>query len=212
MKIIFCLPGMTFSKRFLKSWTELIKYIEEKTDIEWELISKYSPIIHKVRQQSVSEAINKDYDYIMWIDSDIIFTPADFERLLSHDVDIVSGIYLVKSGDDIQQLESNYACIGMNSQKIKKWEIDRYIEVGKNTPIQYNFNTDGPNGLIEVKANGMGWMLVKRGIFENIDKPFDSEISIHEDLTFQTKALEKGFKSYVDPSIRLGHEKLLILR
>ena len=33
-----------------------------------------------------------------------------------------------------------------------------------------------------------------------------------EDTTFQIKALEKGFKSYVDPFIKVGHEKSLILR
>ena len=211
MKIVFCIPGKTFSDKFLKCWTNLIKYLSS-IDIEWELVSKYSPIIHEVRRLSINDAINKDYDYIMWIDSDIIFTPVDFEKLLSHDVDIVSGLYLVKSGDDIQQHESIYACIGMNDEKIKKWEIDRYIEVGNNTPIQYNFNTNSLNELIEVKGNGMGWMLIKKGVFEKIDNPFDSKISIHEDLAFQTKALKEGFKSYVDPSIQLGHEKLLILR
>jgi GT2 family glycosyltransferase len=211
MKIVFCIPGKTFSDKFLKCWTNLIKHLSD-INIEWDLVSRYSPIVHQVRSLSVNDAINKDYDYVMWIDSDIIFTPVDFEKLLSHDVDIVSGLYLVKSGDDIQQLESNYACIGMNDKKIKKWEIDRYIEVGENTPIQYNFNTDGPSGLIEVKGNGMGWMLIKKGVFEKIDNPFDSKISIHEDLSFQVKALEKGFKSYIDPSIKVGHEKSLILR
>ena len=39
-----------------------------------------------------------DYDYIMWIDSDILFTPEQFVRLLSHDVDIVSGLYLMEGG------------------------------------------------------------------------------------------------------------------
>ena len=211
MKVIFCIPGRTFSDRFLQSWTNLIKYLPS-INVEWELVSEYSPIIQDVRQRCVGKAISKDYDYIMWIDSDIIFNPTDFERLLSHNVDIVSGLYLVKSGDDIQQLESNYACIGMNNKKIKKWEIDRYIEVGNNTPIQYNFNTNSLNELIEVKGNGMGWMLIKKGVFEKIDNPFDSKISVHEDLAFQTKALEKGFKSYVDVSVIVGHEKSLILR
>jgi hypothetical protein len=34
----------------------------------------------------------------MWIDSDILFTPEQFARLVSHDVDIVSGIYLMEGG------------------------------------------------------------------------------------------------------------------
>ena len=67
------------------------------------------------------------------------------------------------------------------------------------------------NELVEVKANGMGWMLVKRGVFEKIDKPFDPEGLRGEDITFQMKASEQGFRSYVDPSVVVGHEKSFIL-
>jgi hypothetical protein len=40
-----------------------------------------------------------DYDYMMWIDSDIIFTPQQFQRLLDHNQDIVSGLYLMDGGN-----------------------------------------------------------------------------------------------------------------
>ena len=40
-----------------------------------------------------------DYDYIMWIDSDIVFIPQHFQKLLSHKKeDIVSGIYMKDDG------------------------------------------------------------------------------------------------------------------
>jgi hypothetical protein len=35
------------------------------------------------------------YDYIMWIDSDQVFTPPQFQRLLDHDKEIVSAVYLM---------------------------------------------------------------------------------------------------------------------
>ena len=41
---------------------------------------------------------------------------------------------------------------------------------------------------------------------------FDMEMNKGEDIVFQIKALEKGFKSYVDPSIFVGHEKTFIMR
>ena len=60
----------------------------------------------------------------------------------------------------------------------------------------------------------MGFMLVKKGVFESIEYPFDmvDVTTKGEDLVFQIKALEKGFKSYIDPSIILGHEKSYILK
>ncbi|MBD3393020.1 MAG: hypothetical protein GF418_13005 [Chitinivibrionales bacterium] len=39
-----------------------------------------------------------EYDYVMWIDADVLFTPEQFERLLKHDRDIVSGVYLMEGG------------------------------------------------------------------------------------------------------------------
>ena len=48
-------------------------------------------------------------------------------------------------------------------------------------------------------------------VFEGIDKPFDPEGLRGEDTTFQMKALEKGFKSYIDTSLVVGHEKSFIL-
>ena len=106
----------------------------------------------------------------------------------------------------------------------------------------YSFITeDCPVGLIQVWTNGMGWMLVKKGVFEAIrdkgnrwDNPFmsetllDKKLNINnefiadneaiyrnaamvEDVSFQQNALELGFKSYVDPLIHVGHEKSLIL-
>lgn len=34
-----------------------------------------------------------DYDYIMWIDSDIIFKPKDLDKLISNDVDVDSSFF-----------------------------------------------------------------------------------------------------------------------
>ena len=48
MKIIFCVPGNSFSNRFLKCWTNLTKELH-KRDIEYELLSQYIPNVYKVR-------------------------------------------------------------------------------------------------------------------------------------------------------------------
>ena len=190
MKILFCIPGKEFSNRFLQCWTNLIKHLESK-EIEWELVNKYSPIVYLARLNCIKEAMNKDYDYIMWIDSDIFFKPADFDRLLSHEKDIVSGLYFQQTTNSIYDIPDNYACVGLDGEMINR------------------YNTY--NGLVQVRGNGMGWMLVRKGVFESIDKPFDPEGLRGEDTTFQLKALEKGFKSYIDTSLVVGHEKSFIL-
>ena len=48
MKVIFCIPGNSFSNRFLKCWTNLTKELH-KRDIEYELLSQYIPNVYQVR-------------------------------------------------------------------------------------------------------------------------------------------------------------------
>ena len=66
---------------------------------------------------------------------------------------------------------------------------------------------------MEVYANGMGWMLVRKEVFEDVENPFDQTYSEQsEDIIFQVKAREIGDKSYIIPDVILGHEKMLIVK
>ncbi len=56
-------------------------------------------------------------------------------------------------------------------------------------------------------------MLVRKEVFEEVENPFDQTYSEQsEDIIFQVKAREKGYKSYVIPDVILGHEKMLIVK
>jgi lipopolysaccharide biosynthesis glycosyltransferase len=56
-----------------------------------------------------------DYDYIMWIDSDIIFTTEQFDKLLSNNVDICGGVYLMEGGQQFAAVKN------WNEEKFKKF-------------------------------------------------------------------------------------------
>ena len=190
-KVVFCIPGNNFSGRFLECWTNLVKYLPT-IDVEWSLVRKYHPIVYRVRAKCAELALQQDYDYMMWIDSDVIFTPQQFERLLKIDEDIISGLYLTYKNSSLYDLSTKYACVDLNGN-----EMDRF-QTG--------------SGLTEVKANGMGFMLVKNGVFESIQNPFDPIGAHGEDIAFQLKAKDNGYKSLVDSSIVVGHEKTFVMR
>ena len=114
MKIIFCLPGASFSGRFLQCWTELLGELP-KVGISFGLSQQYLCNIYHVRTKCLGASLDRgtnqkpfggeiDYDYIMWIDSDIVFKPEQFFKLIDHDRDIVSGLYMMQ--DNI-----NYATV-----------------------------------------------------------------------------------------------------
>ena len=197
MKIAFCIPGKEFTGWFLENWTELIQILN--LDIEWKLFRNYHPIVSKTRIEVLRRAQLWEPDYYMWIDSDTNFKTSDFFKLLSSDKHIVSGLYYLQPpGGRFTNtyVPVTYAC-HKNSRE-----------------LLYTTDNDlSTNQPMEVYANGMGWMLVKKEVFEDVEKPFDQTYSEQsEDIIFQVKAREKGYKSYVLPDVILGHEKMLIVK
>ena len=208
MKVIFCIPGNSFSNRFLKCWTNLTRELH-KRDIEYELLSQYIPNVYKVRslllgadrkfgQYQTPWQGKRDYDYIMWIDSDQVFEPNDFFKLLEHDKDIVSGLYLRKpQSDSLSDIPIEFACFNEDGKKLYTNEVNGELR--------------------KVWSNGMGWMLIKKGVFEKIEYPWFGPIieglGFHgEDVSFQLRVKDVGFDSYVDTSIIVGHEKEVVLK
>ena len=81
--IVFCLPGRTFSNNFLLCWSELLMTCI-KNNINPLVSCSYDSNVNFVRSKCLGYDVLRgkdqkpfdgklDYDYIMWIDSDIIF-------------------------------------------------------------------------------------------------------------------------------------------
>ena len=73
-----------------------------------------------------------------------------------------------------------------------------------------------------VDYTGFGWVLIKKGVFENLEYPwFAPKMQVFEsgavqdmcgeDVSFCLDAIEKGFDIWCDPRIRVGHEKTRII-
>lgn len=214
-KIVFCLPGREFSGNFLSCWTGMIHHCIHKGHIMY-LSQKYTSNIYYVRAMCLGADVrrgedqkpfdgNIDYDYIMWIDSDIIFTTNQFEKLLSNDLDICGGVYLMEGG---QQFAA-----------VKNWDEEMFQKNGSFdflTPSDINKSTS----LMEVSYTGFGFLLIKRGVFEKIKYPwFGPKFSkmgncydfASEDVSFCMRAKESGFKIHIDPTVWVRHEKMVKL-
>jgi GT2 family glycosyltransferase len=147
-----------------------------------------------------------EYDYTMWIDSDQVFTPKDFEKLLNHNKDIVSGLYMMAD-------MKHFACV-------KDWDVDYFRKHGTFKFLTPEDLKDKKN-LIEVSYNGFGWMLIKKGVFENLEYPWFKGIDYDlgdgvvdfssEDASFCKRVIENGYKVFVDPQVIVGHEKTVVL-
>jgi hypothetical protein len=214
--IVFCFPGLQFSGDFLRCWTATMHYLLTEK-IRFVMSTEYSSVVHLARakclscnvlngqQQKIFNGIN--YTHIMWIDSDIVWHPEQIGELLLRDVDVVSGLYSHNGEQFIAYKNIN--------------DIQYFKEHGHFECLTLK-DIENVNDLIEVSYSGMGFMMVKKGVFESLAYPYFTSEVIHlgndltdiisEDTSFCMKIKEKDFKIFVDPLVEVGHEKSLIVR
>lgn len=213
--IMFCTPGEMFSGKFLDSFSDLIGYCH-KRGLPYLRSRKESSVVYYVRNMCLGGNVLRgknqkpfngevDYTHMMWIDSDTVFNTAHFQALLNHDKDIVSGVYKMK--DNI-----HYATV-------KNWD-EGYFKVHGSFPFLTDGDLINHRGLMEVSYTGFGFILIKRGVFESLEYPWFRPLFVEigdcmdftsEDVAFCKLVREKGYKIYVDPQIRVGHEKNIVL-
>lgn len=142
--------------------------------------------VHKARNQ-IADSMKGDY--LMFLDSDMVFSTDIFDRLVASDVDIVSGMCFMR------EYPFKPAFMRIDSEGLYK-------------PVE-DFE---PNRLIEVDAVGMACTLIKKKVLDAIGKPYFEFMKnektgdiMGEDVSFCKKAKDKGFKVFVDTSLEIGH-------
>lgn len=220
MTIVFCLPGNQYSGRFLVNWTNLIESLKQR-GIEYILKQKSSSMVHYARMACLDGDLvfgdrqlpfqgKLQYDYLMWIDSDIDFTPENLYQLINMDKPISTGLYKMQN---LQTNNSEYAAkiLGDNDYLTNKIIEGRGLQ----------------NSQIPLDFSGMGWMLVKRGVIESMQYPwFRSDCIVNispetgmritqltsEDHYFCQMANKIGYGIWAHTGCLVGHEKTSIIR
>lgn len=138
------------------------------------------------RNNCVEEARQANARWLMFIDADMVWKPDWIERLMAHDVDIVSGLCCKKTAPYTST-------------------------VGVKLGNKYNMIDDFPLGeLIECDATGTAFLLIKMSVFDKIQKPYfafppNGDGVLGEDLYFCQIAQDAGFKIHVDTDLLVGH-------
>jgi len=145
------------------------------------------------RNNIVEIALKKGCSHIMFLDTDMTFPPDIMPRLMSHDKDIVGGLYFER------YYPYRPACF---------W---------KDEDGDYVLPNDIPqNQLVRVNAIGTGAMLIKTTVFEKLSQPyFDYRLTNYgsaqkvkffsEDIVFCGSAEKAGVEIFCDTSVKCGH-------
>jgi glycosyltransferase involved in cell wall biosynthesis len=151
----------------------------------------YGYSVDQVRNLIADWTVN-GFDYLFAVDSDISFPKDTLKKLLAHDRDLVSGLY-------IQRKPGQHVL-----------EVYKFNDIGgvTNIPIE---EIQG-RGLVEIASCGFGCVLIKAEVFRAVGYPqfvYHSAINhantISEDVDFCRKALSKGFSLWADTSVLCNH-------
>jgi GT2 family glycosyltransferase len=141
-------------------------------------------------------AVEKGYDYILSLESDIIPTPDIIQELIKDAKEYVGALYFI--GDDNQRLpcitlpEKHEKTGLIGSRLIKPEEIKDYYK----------------RGLRSVNNCGLGCTLIKRRVFEKIKFNYYPNLRNHSDSFYANDAWRNGFRVFVDTDIILEHHNV----
>ena len=204
-RVHICMPcygGMLTESTFMSyiKWANTCRQL----GIDWTMETMTNEsLISRARNTLTAKFLhNKESTHLMFIDADIGWEPWHLLVMLNRDVDVIGGLYPMKSLP-------------------VKWCVNGFEGA-----------EEGPDGLQEVSKTGTGFMLIKRHVFEKLDahpatRPFINDIGLpaelnpymktyfdtavrenryySEDWTFCENWRDLGGKVWVDKRVLLKH-------
>lgn len=151
-------------------------------DHEIILVAQHGTILVRQRHMIAEQALKAGASHLFWIDSDMRFPHDALERMLAHDKDIVVANYITRGG-----------------------ELTPTARTLRDEPM---FTHEHSTGLEEALQCGFGLALIRREVFEEMDRPWfaipwdtDREDFIGEDVFWCNMARRSGFNIFVDHDV-----------
>lgn len=191
-KILIAIPCMDMvSARFAQSLTTLKKVGQCTVSF------LMGSLVYDSRNKLAGYAMKMEADYILWLDSDMVFQPDTLERMIQtldehKEIDILSGLYFRRGQPFTPVL---YKKLETDAEGNTVWED--YI--------------DFPEGVFEVAGCGFGCVLMRTDCLldiaakENGGMWFTPFRDCGEDCAFCIRARNNGYRIFCDSSIDLGH-------
>ena len=229
-RVIFGIPGNTFSDKFLLSWSQTLAQLIKSNKYEFLMSPGYSSFVSFARMKTLGLDVmrghdqkpfnNIDYDVFLTIDSDMVFNPAQVETLIEAALErkVVSGMYLMADGEhlatvkdwDAEYFVKNGSFQFLTLKDVEEWKKD-----------EKRLNT---GDFMEVSYSGMGFFACTKEVLNSLEYPYfwhpliqietsDGKIyrdQCSEDVAFCRNIQAKGYKIYLHTGLKLGHEKTVV--
>lgn len=186
MRILIAVPCMdSVPSQFAQSLATLNKV--EECVVAFQMGS----LIYNSRNYLATAAVKMEADYILWLDSDMVFPSDTLERLWKDrdKGDIVTGIYY---------------------RRVEPYKPVLYsrLDIDDNG-CQWENCEDIKDEIFEVEGCGFGCVLTPTNVFIDVMNRFGNMFApingVGEDLSFCWRAKQCGYNIVADPGIPLGH-------
>ena len=191
-KILIAVPCMDMvSARFAQSLTTMKKVGQCTVSF---LIGS---LVYDSRNKLAGLAVEMDADYILWLDSDMVFRPDTLERMMTvldehPEIDVLSGLYF-RRGQPFSPV------------------LFKTLEVNEQGTLDWSDYEELPDELFEIAGCGFGCVLMRTDMLLDIagkeggGRWFTPIADAGEDCAFCIRARREGYKIYCDPTVDCGH-------
>jgi hypothetical protein len=173
----------TVYSHFSHSLAGLVK-VSTQMGIDVHVFFNSATILIEQREQLVNQAISLQSEWLLWLDSDMMFPSTTLLRLLAHNEDIVGCNYMKRS----------YPFSSVAYTNTKDW--DSWV------PLQ------SQDELLNVEGVGMGCVLMKTSVFQKLNKPYfeytynpETKGWTGEDFVLFNKLKNVGYQLKIDTNL-----------
>ena len=194
-KVLIAIPMMHYvDAQFFKSILGLRKVGQMEIGIE------VDSLVYEARNRLTFMALEKGYDYMLFLDSDMVFEADMLDRLMR---DMKDGKQLVSALAFKRRLPTTPVILKSVDWKpgTKTEPISHHVEYFEDYPR---------DSLFEIGGCGFGCVLIKTDLILEVARyfgmsPFTPMPYLGEDYSFCWRVTQIGKKMWCDSSVKLGH-------
>ena len=197
-KTLIGIPCMAkLDKDFVESFFEMMLAGSEILDMMVQVMFVEGSLTYDARNKIVVAAVEGGFDRVLWIDSDMVFTPDLLKRLsnrIDQGYDYVAALAFRRMPPYKPVI---YSQIGYTKNKD-----------GNDVATMVTYEPYPENSFFEVAASGFGCVMTSVKLLKaclEMGLPFSPRLGFGEDVSFCLLCTKLGFKMYCDSSIKVGH-------
>jgi len=164
------------------------------------------------RNKIIKYAIEKDYDYLLMMDSDVLVPPDILKKLLNNEKDVCSGLYF-----NYTKVKNEFKFLPVCYRKLEEKYYPIYEKFFPKANMkmfsrQMSLIEAKSGELFEVSVASAGCLFLSKKAFNSgarygMIKKLEEELKgTTDDIKFFKELRESGFKIYCDTSILCAHK------